>query len=215
MPRQALSRRNLLHGALTLGAVPLVHSLALQSALGAKLTDHGAVISRVEAYLNGLKSLSARFLQVDSAGSVVHGQLYMRRPGRLRFEYDAPSPLLLVADGVWLVLYDRELEQVNRFPLYETPLGVLVDEPVNLRERVEVVEVDESPGVLRLKIVDRELPDEGWMGITFTKPPLLLRQWKIKDAQGGTTALSLTDIRVNQKLDPKLFVFTDPVLFHE
>jgi len=74
-----------------------------------------------------------------------------------------------------------------------------------------VVEVEEGLGVLRLKIIDRELPDEGWMGVTFTEPPLLLRQWKIKDAQGGVTALSLTDIRVNQKLDPKLFVLTDPV----
>jgi len=165
--------------------------------------------------LNSIKTLSARFLQVDSAGNVTHGQLYMRRPGRLRFEYDAPSPLLLVADGVWLILHDKELDQVNRFPLYETPLGVLVDDPVNLREKVEVVEVEESAGVLRLKVIDRELPDEGWMGITFTEPPLLLRQWRIKDTQGGITALSLTDIRANRKLDAELFTFTDPVRLHE
>ncbi len=206
-----LNRRRLLTGALSMAAMPL----ALGSPVAAKGTgasaNHDAVVARVEAYLNGVKSLSARFLQVDSAGNVVHGQLYMRRPGRLRFEYDAPSPLLLVADGVWLVLHDRELEQINRFPLYETPLGVLVDEPVNLRKQVEVVEIEEGLGVLRLKIIDRELPDEGWMGVTFTEPPLLLRQWKIKDAQGGVTALSLTDIRVNQKLDPKLFVLTDPM----
>ncbi len=187
-------------------------ALAAQSGADSKAA---AAIARVEAYLNSVKTLSARFLQVDSAGNVAHGQLYMRRPGRLRFEYDAPSPLLLVADGFWLILHDKELDQVDRFPLYETPLGVLVDDPVNLREKVEVVEVRENLGVLRLKIVDRELPDEGWMGITFTEPPLLLRQWKIKDAQGGMTAVSLTDIRVNGKLDPELFVFTDPVLFKE
>jgi outer membrane lipoprotein-sorting protein len=94
-------------------------------------------------------------------------------------------------------------------------LGVLVDDPVNLREKVEVVEVEESAGVLRLKVIDRELPDEGWMGITFTEPPLLLRQWRIKDTQGGITALSLTDIRANRKLDAELFTFTDPVRLHE
>jgi outer membrane lipoprotein-sorting protein len=206
-PQTSINRRSILTGALSLASLPL----AFSAPLAAKASSHDAVVARVEAYLNGVKSLSARFLQVDSAGNVVHGQLYMRRPGRLRFEYDAPSPLLLVADGVWLVLHDRELEQITRFPLYETPLGVLVDDPVNLREQVEVVEVEEGLGVLRLKIIDRELPDEGWMGVTFTEPPLLLRQWKIKDAQGGVTALSLTDIRVNQKLDPKLFVLTDPV----
>ncbi len=174
-----------------------------------------AAIDRVETYLNSVKTLSARFLQVDAAGNVSHGQLYLRRPGRLRFEYDAPSPLLLVADGVWLIMHDKELDQVNRFPLYQTPLGVLVDDPVNLRENIEVVEVKESPGILRLKMIDPDLPDEGWIGITFTEPPMLLRQWQIKDAQGGVTALSLTDIRVNRKLDPELFVFNDPAPFHE
>ncbi|MDP7548018.1 MAG: outer membrane lipoprotein carrier protein LolA, partial [Alphaproteobacteria bacterium] len=215
-PPCPLPRRHFLTGALSLAAMPTALIATLDPAQGANSKPAAAAaVQRVETYLNSVKTLSARFLQVDSAGSVAHGQLYMRRPGRLRFEYDAPSPLLLVADGVWLVLYDKELNQVNRFPLYETPLGVLVDDPVNLREKVEVVDVQESPGILRLKVIDRELPDEGWMGITFTEPPLLLRQWKIKDAQGSITALSLTDIRVNRKLDPELFVFTDPVTFRE
>ena len=209
--RSRLHRRHLLTGALSLAAL----GPALSRTGNAKATGRDDAVTRVEAYLNSLKTLSARFLQIDTAGNAVHGQLYMRRPGRLRFEYDAPSPLLLVADGVWLIMHDKELNQVNRFPLYETPLGVLVDDPVNLREKVEVVNVEESPGILRMRVVDRELPDEGWMDITFTEPPMLLRQWKIKDAQGGVTALSLTDIRVNRKLDPELFVFTDPRPFQE
>ena len=122
---------------------------------------------------------------------------------------------MIVADGFWLILHDREIDQVNRFPLYKTPLGVLVDDPVNLREKVEVVEVEQGLGVLRVRIIDRDMPDEGWISITFTEPPMLLRQWKIRDAQGGTTALSLTDIRINQSLDPKLFFFVDPPPFSE
>lgn len=208
---RSIHRRHFLTSALSLTAMGAALSLT-GKARGKAST---APVDRVEVYLNSIKTLSARFLQVDSAGNIAHGHLYMRRPGRLRFEYDAPSPLLLVADGVWLILHDKELDQVNRFPLYETPLGVLVDDPVDLREKVEVVDVEESPGILRLKVIDRELPDEGWMGITFTDPPLLLRQWKIKDAQGGVTALSLTDIRVNRKLDPELFTFTDPIPFRE
>ena len=207
----SIHRRRFLAGALSLAAM----GPALSTPGRAKENKSDAPVDRVEAYLNSLKTLSARFLQVDSAGTVAHGQLYMRRPGRLRFEYDAPSPLLLVADGVWLILHDKELDQVSRFPLYETPLGVLVDDPVNLREKVRLVDTQESPGILRIKIVDKELPDEGWLGMTFTEPPMILRQWKIKDAQGGVTALSLTDIRVNRKLDPELFTFTDPPLFRE
>ncbi len=213
-PHSSLPRRHFLTGALALAALPAaLISTPTQAANGG--TNAAAAIEQVEAYLNSVKTLSARFLQIDAAGTVTHGQLYLRRPGRLRFEYDPPSPLLLVADGVWLILHDKELDQVNRFPLYETPLGVLVDDPVNLREKVEVVNVEESPGILRLKMIDRKQPDEGWMDITFTEPPILLRQWKIRDAQGGVTALSLTDIRVNQRLDPELFTFTDPAPFHQ
>jgi outer membrane lipoprotein-sorting protein len=209
MRKPDLNRRHILASALSLAAISGVPALA-----AANVNMDGA-IKRIEDYLNGVKTLSARFMQVDSNGNVSNGKLYMRRPGRLRFEYDAPSPLLIVADGVWLILHDRELDQVNRFPLYKTPLGVLVDDPVNLREKVEVVDVEQGLGVLRVQIIDREMPDEGWISITFTEPPLLLRQWKIRDAQGGTTALSLTDIRINQTLSPELFFFTDPPAFKE
>ncbi len=212
-----MNRRHVLATALSLASmaqIPVMAAGNTSGNTGGKAGEAGAV-KRVEDYLNSVKTLSARFLQVDSAGNVANGKLYLRRPGRLRFEYDAPSPLLIVADGFWLILHDRELDQVNRFPLYKTPLGVLADDPVNLREKVEVVEVEQGLGVLRVRIIDRELPDEGWISITFTEPPLLLRQWKVRDAQGGTTALSLTDIRINQTLDPKLFFFVDPPLFKE
>ena len=209
-----MKRRHVLASALPLAALSLAAlPFASFPVLGAE--GDADAVKRIEVYLNSVKTLSARFLQVDSAGNVAHGQLHMRRPGRLRFEYDAPSPLLIVADGVWLILHDRELDQINRFPLYKTPLGVLVDDPVNLREKVEVVEVEQSLGVLRVRLVDRGMPDEGWIAITFTEPPMLLRQWKIMDAQGGITALSLTDIRINQKVDPELFFFTDPPAFRD
>ncbi|MFP6773066.1 MAG: outer membrane lipoprotein carrier protein LolA [Alphaproteobacteria bacterium] len=212
-----MNRRHVLATTLSLAAMAPFPTMAAGSAsknIGKNTGDTDAV-KRVEDYLNSIKTLSARFLQVDAAGNVANGKLYLRRPGRLRFEYDPPSPLLIVADGFWLILHDREIDQVNRFPLYKTPLGVLVDDPVNLREKVEVVEVEQGLGVLRVRIIDRDMPDEGWISITFTEPPMLLRQWKIRDAQGGTTALSLTDIRINQSLDPKLFFFVDPPPFSE
>ena len=206
-----MKRRRVLASALSLVALPL----RFDGALAAKRVEHDDAVIQVESYLNSIKTLSARFLQVDSDGNVTNGRFYLRRPGRLRFEYDDPSPLLIVADGIWLILHDRELGQVSRYPLFKTPLGALVDEPVNLREKVEVVRVEQGLGVLRIMVVDRANPDEGWIDITFTEPPLLLRQWKVRDAQGGTIELSLTDIRVNQKLDPNLFFFEDPPAFKE
>ena len=206
-----MKRRRVLASALSLVALPL----RLDGALAAKRVEHDDAVIQVESYLNSIKTLSARFLQVDSDGNVTNGRFYLRRPGRLRFEYDDPSPLLIVADGIWLILHDRELGQVSRYPLFETPLGALVDEPVNLREKVEVVRVEQGLGVLRIMVVDRANPDDGWIDITFTEPPLILRQWKVRDAQGGTIELSLTDIRVNQKLDPNLFFFEAQPAFKE
>ena len=206
-----MKRRRVLASALALVVFPL----RFDGALAAKRVEHDDAVIQVESYLNSIKTLSARFLQVDSDGNVTKGRFYLRRPGRLRFEYDDPSPLLIVADGIWLILHDRELGQVSRYPLFETPLGALVDEPVNLREKVEVVRVEQALGVLRIMVVDRANPDDGWIDITFTEPPLLLRQWKVRDAQGSTIELSLTDIRVNQNLDPNLFFFEDPPAFKE
>ena len=206
-----MKRRHVIASALSLVALPL----KIDGALAKKRVEHDDTVVQVESYLNSIKTLSAQFLQVDSDGGITNGRLYLRRPGRIRFEYDDPSPLLIVADGFWLILHDRELGQVSRYPLYETPLGVLVDEPVNLREKVEVVRVEQGLGVLRIMVVDRANPDEGWIDITFTKPPLLLRQWKVRDAKGSTIELSLTDIRVNQNLDPNLFFFEDPPAFKE
>ena len=206
-----MKRRRVLAFALSLVVLPL----RFDGTLAKKRVENDDAVVQVESYLNSIKTLSAQFLQVDSDGGITNGRLYLRRPGRIRFEYDDPSPLLIVADGFWLILHDRELGQVSRYPLYETPLGVLVDEPVNLREKVEVVRVEQGLGVLRIMVVDRANPDEGWIDITFTKPPLLLRQWKVRDAKGSTIELSLTDIRVNQDLDPNLFFFEDPPAFKE
>lgn len=170
-----------------------------------------ADVARIAAYLNEVRSLQARFIQVGPNGELAQGDLYLRRPGRLRFEYDPPSPLLLVADGFWLILHDRELEQVSRWPVFDTPLGVLVADKVELDgERTRVTEVGRQAGVLTVTLIDRERPDEGSVTLVFSEPPLRLRQWRVVDAQGGVTHLSLQGIRLNPKLDPELFFFADP-----
>ena len=167
-------------------------------------------VDRVTARLNEVETLRARFIQIGPHGELSRGELYLRRPGRLRFEYAPPSPLLLVGDGIWLVMYDRELEQVNRWPIYKTPLGVLVAETIDLNRRTTVTEVRRDTGTIRLTLVDRENPDEGSVTLVFTEPPLMLRKWVIVDAQGGITNVSLQDTRINVPLDPELFFFEGP-----
>lgn len=190
----------------TIGAA-LLAVLLSGPALAALSEQDKADVARVTDYLQDIRSLSARFVQIGPNGELANGTLYLRRPGRLRFEYNPPTPLLVVADGTWLVLHDTELDQVNRWPVYKTPLGVLVAKKVDLEDKVEVVRVARRPGVLSLTIVDRAAPDEGAIELVFSEPALSLRQWHVRDAQGGITNVSLSETKLNVDLPPTLFFF--------
>jgi outer membrane lipoprotein-sorting protein len=209
---RGLSRRSLLTTAAGLGLAALTFKNARADNLG---DDDVKTLSEIESYLEGMRTASARFVQIGPSGELSRGNFYLRRPGRLRFEYDPPTPLLIVADGIWLVLYDRELEQVSRFPLYETPLGVLVADKVDLQQDTEVMRVDRQTGLVRVQLRDRDRPEDGWLSIAFSEPPLTLRQWHVRDSQGGITNVALMDIKTDVDLDPELFVFVDPAPLRE
>lgn len=167
-------------------------------------------IQRVEAYLNGISSLKARFLQVNSEGQIAEGDVYMRRPGRMRIDYQPPAQILVVADGTWLVLHDKELEETNRLPLYSTPVSVLLKENVRLEGDVTVVSVEKEGNTLRLNIIDTDEPEEGGITLVFEDKPLKLRKWLVTDAQGNTTSVALSDMERGLKLKAELFTFFDP-----
>ncbi len=170
-----------------------------------------ADVARVEAYLNSIQTLKARFLQVGPDGGLSEGNFYLRRPGRLRFEYDPPIPVLMVADGTWVVFYDSEIEQVTRVPLNSTPLAVLVRDPIRLQGSVTVTRVERATGTLRLTLLDSDEPDEGSITLVFSDRPLALRQWLVRDPQGLETTIAMSKVQYNLILDPALFVFFEPI----
>ncbi len=172
--------------------------------------DDEAELGRIEAYLNSIATLRARFDQVAPDGALAEGHFYLRRPGRLRFEYAPPTPILVVADRVWLIFHDTELGQVDRLPLYSTPLGFLVKEEIAFTGQIVVEALERLPGELRLRLRDDENAGEGTLTLVFTEAPLRLWQWRVTDAQGLTTRITLSDVEVNVPLEPTLFVFDDP-----
>lgn len=187
-----------------LAAFALLFAAPAQAALS---DSDRETVDRVEQYLNSLRSLSAGFVQVGPSGEVARGQVFLRRPGKLRFEYEPPSPLLLVADGRWLVLEDRELQHVDRWPVGETPLAVLVADRVDLDDAVQVTDVKRAGGVLRVTVVDPKRRGEGRLTMIFNETPLELRQWEVHDAQGGVTHVSLHEPKVNVQLADSLFFY--------
>lgn len=168
--------------------------------------DQGDV-KRIEAYLNDIKTLQAGFLQVASNGAVATGKLFMSRPGKMRFEYDPPAPILMIADGVFLIYIDKELEQVTHIWLNSTPVGVLVRENIALSGDITLTKFEKGPGVIRTTISDTKDPEEGSITLIFSDHPLALRKWIVTDAQGVKTTVSLTGLQNGGVLDPNLFVF--------
>ena len=166
-------------------------------------------INRIEVYLNGIKSLRADFLQVSSNGNMATGKLYMARPGRIRFEYDPPSPILLLSDGYFLRYVDKDLEQVTHLWLDNTPIGFLLDEDIKLSKSITVTKFSQNANVLIINLKNSEKPEQGAISLIFSDKPLKLKKWVIKDAQGITTTITLNNSERAIELNPTLFKLTD------
>ena len=194
--------------ALTLVACTLWGALASGAMAQSAQDEHD--IARIEAYLNDIRTMRGRFLQVAADGAMANGVFYLRRPRRFRFEYAPPSPVLLVGDGLWLIFHDRELGQVSRVPLTSSPLSLLIDNEVSLTDHAAHASIVREPGVIRITLNDPEEPEQGELTLVLTDPPLALRQWHVTDAQGLTTRISLFETEANVPLEAKLFTFSDP-----
>jgi outer membrane lipoprotein-sorting protein len=169
-----------------------------------------ADIARVETYLNGIRTLSARFMQVSDSGGTAEGKLYLSRPGKLRLEYDPPVPILMVANGGFLIHYDKQLKSVTHLPIDSTPAGLLVRDHVALSGDVTVSAVERGPGSLRVSLLQTKDPNAGRITLVFGERPFALSNWQVVDAQGNVTRVALIDPRVGVPLDSSLFRFTDP-----
>ena len=171
----------------------------------ARSPEEAADVARVEAYLNGLKSLKAKFMQVAPDGSITQGLAWVQRPGRMRFQYDPPAPFLLVASRGLLVFNDTYLKQTSNIPLSRTPLGILLADTVRLSGDVTVTRIERLPGQLQIGLVRTETPGEGTLTLIFADTPLMLRQWVVLDAQRQETHVTLLEMELGGNFDQKLF----------
>ena len=206
-----MNRRELLGLAgtalVTASAAGLVAALASAPAVAAVAQ---ADLIRISNYLNGIGTMEGTFVQVGPDGDLSEGNFYMRRPGRIRFEYDPPNPTLIVADGFWVGIYDTLDRTLDRFPLSETPLDLLLRDRVDLRREGAIQSVERSAGQLRVRAVDPDAPSQGSITMIFNDNPLELVQWIVTDEQGLTTTVALSEIRRNVELSPKLFRLDEP-----
>lgn len=174
-------------------------------AVGLSPEDRQAV-ERVEAYLDGISTMKARFVQTDNQGGYAEGTLYLKRPGNMRLEYDPPTPVLMVANGTFLIYQDKELEQTSHIRLSETPFGALLRKDVSLRDSgIMVTEVKRTGDFLHVTVVRAEEVEAGSITLTFSTDPLRLREWTTVDPQGTVVRVALLAQQRDVALAPSLF----------
>lgn len=166
-------------------------------------------ISDLNRYLNGLGSAQSDFTQVNADGSISTGKIFIKRPGRVRFEYDPPDASLVMAGGGQVAIFDAKSNQPpEQYPLSRTPLSLILKENVDLGSARMVVGHAEVEGTTRIMAQDPENPEYGTIELVFTPDPVQLRQWIITDDLGSQTTVILGDLQVGGDFPPSMFNIT-------
>ena len=176
----------------------------------AELAKHSKTIAKVQDYLSNLTTITSDFNQTAPDGSLSNGKFYLERPEKMRWEYNPPTPILMVANGNELVYYDKDLQQISYIPLTSTLIGFLAEEKISFSSGVGVTYFSENAGIIRIGIAQKEHLSDGNLLLEFSDKPLIIRSMVVTDASGQITNVSLNNAKFGGKLDPKLFDFRDP-----
>lgn len=171
-------------------------------------------LAAVSAHLKALQTMTASFSQTSQTGQTLTGNLTLARPGKIRFQYQRGVPLLVVSDGRALTMIDYQVRQVSRWPIKNTPLGVLLD-PGRDPSRFAQMLPSGDPDRLLVRARDPKHPEYGTITMAFTRMKgapagLRLDGWTVLDAQNNQTTVRLSDQRFNVAISPNAFKFTDP-----
>ena len=187
-----------------LSATAALCALSAAPARAALSPEDKALVDKAAAYLEGLDQDKGRFTQTDPHGVVSEGELYLKRPGKIRFEYDPPSRLRVVSDGKRVIVEDPRLQTVNRYPLSATPLSVFLANHIRLDKGVVVDQVIRTAYGFEIVAHQGKLRD-GTLAMVFASSPMRLMEWTVQDAQGGRTRVQVADFGPTHGLSDALF----------
>lgn len=167
---------------------------------------NSAIVERANAYFTNLSTLVADFTQVGGDGRRIGGTLYLQRPGKVRFEYDPPATLEVIADGRSVAVRDRKLATQDLYSISQTPLKFLLRERVNLGQDIKITGISSEPTGVRLNLEDTTtLGGTSRITLFFDPEVQNLSQWRIIDAQGFQTVVMLNDVQKGRRIDQDLF----------
>jgi outer membrane lipoprotein-sorting protein len=171
------------------------------------LTDEEtAAVKKAEATLNAITTMKSHFIQVDADGTTHEGTLYLSRPGKMRLVYDPPTQMLMVADGVFLIYVDKEMDDVSHVDLNDTPAGLLLKKNLSFTDpAVKLLGVHLGPGTVEITAAQAKDPAAGRLTFVFSENPFEMRQWRVVDAQNKEVQVTLQNPSYGVPIDSKLF----------
>lgn len=163
-------------------------------------------LADLSAYMNGMKTAEATFTQVNTDGTVSTGKLYIKRPGRMRFEYDPPNAALVMAGGNAVAIFDPKSNGgPETYGLDRTPLKLILDDKIDLGRSNMVTDYREEGPSTVVRAQDPQHPEYGHIELVFTASPVELRQWVVTDESGSQTTVILGDLKTGGTLGDSLF----------
>lgn len=185
--------------------VPTVRSTPVISAAIPLNPQQVELLQKVNSAFNTMHDMQATFLQVDNDGTRTTGRFFLTKPGKVRFQYDKPSPLEVIADGKDLVVRDRKLNTQDFYPLRQTPLRYLLNDKIDLTKDAKVLDVLQDPELVTIVIEDKTDFSQGQLALFFDTKTLELRQWSVIDGDGRETAVAVQNVTLNHPNKPDLF----------
>ena len=171
--------------------------------------DQQVELRKINTYLNALNTMRGRFTQLGPSGEFTEGTFYLQRPGKIRFEYSPPNPILVIADGFWVGIEDRKLKDTQKYPLSATPLSLLLEKHVDIGKEARIVGFEEQGGDVIVTLEARSGTTPGQLTLIMGGPNFALKQWIVIDAQGLKTEVSLFDLVADVQIESKLFWIND------
>jgi outer membrane lipoprotein-sorting protein len=168
--------------------------------------DRRALVDRLSAYLSSVQTMVGDFVQVGPDGARTRGQFYIQKPGRVRFDYEPPSPIDIIADGQSVAVRDRTLATQDVYPLSQTPLRFLLSPRIDLLKDTNIVGVY-SDATFATVVIEESQPLVGTnrLMLMFDAKDLQLRQWIVTDPQGFDTTVAVYNLDTSKRPDPSLF----------
>ena len=213
MTKKTISRRPLagLASIALIGAAPVAATFTLAAPA---LAQSAGTLDNAVAALRGIQTMRADFTQTDRGGQTVRGKMTLKRPGKIRFEYGQGVPLLVVSNGKTLTMIDYEVNQVERWPISNSPLGALLDPNRDVKKYGKLRNTG-NPDVLSVEVKDPKKPEFGTITLIFVRDGKApggwqLTNWVALDAQNNRTTVRLDNQRYGVSVSDSTFTYKDP-----